>query len=238
MQSQESLNSRNVWCLGVGVVMGGMLFVGETQAQLISESFESTPSSLFGAFNSYAYSQNYTSPNIPPGAGLRYYTGDAAATTTHAATVDITDAGGGLATATIDGGLGTFSLSAYFTTYRSQNDWSSVTVQFLDGSSADLGAPVVIGGLDFVSTLPLGPGTNYPDEKDWGQDLETGAIPVGARSAEVTILTTRLAGSAGDGYMDLLQFNVAVVPEPEEYAAIFGLGALAGAHLWRRRNRR
>jgi len=238
-ESVETSNSSgNLWRLGMGVVAGGLMFVGETPAQaasIVSESFESSPSSLFGTFSSYAYSQNYTSPNIPPAAGLRYYTGDAAATTTKSATVGITDANGGIPVATIDGGLGVFSLSAYFTTYRAQNDWSSVTVQFLDGSAAALGSPVSIGGFDFVSTLPLGPGTNYPDEKDWGLDSAGGSVPAGARSATVTILTTRLGGTAGDGYTDKLQFDVSQVPEPSTYVlTLTGLAALAGL-AWRRR---
>jgi hypothetical protein len=233
----DQLDSRSLWRLGIGVVAGGLMFVGETPAHsaaVISESFESSPSSLFGTFNSYAYSQAYTSINVPPGAGLRYYTGDPGATTTHSATVDIT---GAAAPAAIDAGLGNYSLSAYFSTYLTQNDWSSVTVQFRDGANGAVGSPITVGGDAFVAALGTGPGP-LAGGRDWGQDLESGVIPTGARSAEVTLLTTRLGGTAGDGYTDLVELNISAVPEPSTAAyTLLGAGALGGL-LWLKRRSR
>lgn len=215
--------SRSVCQLGVGVLAGGMMFVGQAKATtVLSESFETSPSPFFGAFSSYAYSQNYTSAVIPPGAGDNYFTGTSGlAQNTVTANVALS---GGATDSQIDAGLGKFNLSAYFTTYYSQNDWSSVTVQFKDASSNPIGNPTTIGGLTFVSAL----GSNAAGARDWGQDLAAGDIPVGARSADVALLTQRLQGTAADGYVDLIQLDVsASVPEPSSLAAMAAAGLLA-----------
>src|SRR5689334_16013321 len=87
---------RNLGRMGVGVIAGGLMFVGQAEAgSLVNESFESSPSSLFGAFASYGYAENYTSVNIAPDAGLRYFTGTSGqATQTHQGSVSLTGANG------------------------------------------------------------------------------------------------------------------------------------------------
>lgn len=216
---------RSLFQLGAGILAGGLMFVGcgvANAATIVNESFESSPSSIFGTFNSYTYSQNYTSSNIPPSAGNQYYTGGIGATSTLSGSVSLL---GSLTTGAIDAGLGSFSLSAYFSTYYNQNDWSSVTLQFLNGVSANIGSAFTIGGSSFVSALPGGSGL-----RDWGKDSLNGAIPVGARSAEIILFSQRLVGSSADGYVDLVNLDVSAssvpIPEPGTLLLTFLGGAL------------
>ena len=221
----------NLCRMGLGVVAGGLMFVGQAAparaGTVLEESFESSPSPLFSAFNSYAYSQNYTSVNTPPLGGLRYYTGDlAAAQTTKVAVVDVTGASGAPA-AVIDAGLANFNLSAWFSTYLNQNDWSSVSVQFKDAGAGNVGSAVQIGGEAFIVGLGTAPnGDGLPDYRDFEQDSTSGTVPAGARSAEVTIFTQRFAGTAADGYLDLVRLDVTQVPEPGAALAAFAAVSL------------
>ena len=230
--------TKNVCRMGLGVVAGGMMFVGQADAAtIVNESFESSPSAQFGAFSSYAYSQNYTSTNTPPAAGLRYFTGDTGlAEQSKVAALDLTDAApGGLPAAVLDAGLGAFDLSAYFSGYLSQGDFSAVRLQFMDASGAPLGPIVEIGGGDFVAALPTGPnGDGVAGYKDFGLDRETGAVPAGARSADLTIFTQRAAGAAADGYLDLLRLDVSAVPEPSTGVLCLSAAALLGLRRRRR----
>lgn len=229
----------NVCRMGLGVVAGGMMFVGQADAAtIVNESFESSPSAQFGAFSSYAYAQNYTSTNTPPAAGLRYFTGDTGQPQqTRTATLNLTDAASGIPAAALDAGLGAFDLSAFFSTYMFQTDYSAVRLQFKDASGTLLGPVVEIGGADFVAALPMSFNeAGAPNYRDWAQDREAGAIPAGARSADLTIFTQRAAGDAADGYLDLLRLDVSAVPEPS--TGVVGLSAAALLALRRRRRAR
>ena len=218
--------------MGVGVIAGGLMFVGQAKAApIINESFESSPSSTFGGFSSYGYAENYTSANVPPDAGDRYFTGTTGqATQTHAGTVGL-----GIPGAAVDAGLANFNLSAYFSTYQDQGDFSEVRLQFKDASGTNVGNQVTIGGQDFVANLEFGPNAAGQDGyRDWGLDAASGLIPVGARSANVTIFTQRLQGNAADGYLDLLQLDVTQVPEPGAAALAVFAPALIGLRRRRR----
>jgi hypothetical protein len=226
---------KNLCRLGVGVLSGGLMFVGQAKAGTVaSESFESSPSALFGAFSSYAYSQNYTGA-APPGAGNIYYFPGAAATVTKVGTVAITGGNGASASA-IDAGLANFNLSAFFSSYaQDTRDWSQLSLQFKDGSSANVGNSSVIGGKAFIDALPANGPTqgNGLAGVDWGQDSLTGQVPASARFAELTLFSTREAGNALDGYVDVVRLDVGAVPEPGSFA--FGLGAVALLAIRRRR---
>jgi hypothetical protein len=224
------VQKKRICRMGSAVVAGGLMFVGQAAAgPVINENFESSPSGLFGTFGSYAYSQNYTSVNIPPDGLARYYTGNPEAATSRSATVPLTiDLNPeGLPAAVIDAGLAQYELSAWFSTYLDQNDWSSVRVQFFDGANGLL-EEVEIGGVDFVAALGLAPnGDDIPNYRDWGLDVEGGILSPGARSVDITLFTQRQAGTAGDGYLDVVQLNLTAVPEPTSLGLLGGAGLLA-----------
>lgn len=220
---------------GSAVVAGGLMFVGSASAGVVvNESFEGG-NSIFGTVSTYQYSQGYTSINIPPDAGSFYYTGNPGqAQVSRSASVSIVGSDG-VSAVDIDAGLAVFDFSAWFSTYRSQNDWSSLTLQFQDQNGVALGGSFVIGGFDFVSSLGSGSSVNNVEERDWGQDSINGAIPVSARQAALTLFTQRLAGGAADGYTDVVRLNVSVVPEPGSGLALLVAGTLVGRLRVRRR---
>jgi hypothetical protein len=108
----------------------------------------------------------------------------------------------------IDAGDGEFTMSAWFSSYRVDGDYSDLTLQFLNESGDVVGSPIALGGMEFVAGIPTGPNSKYPDAKQWSQDRESGAIPAGARAARVTIASTLLSGLGADGYVDLVSLDV------------------------------
>src|SRR5436190_20031415 len=157
--------------VGLSILAGGLSFVGSASAidLVIDGSYESSTNNLSGVigvggddnagldggwthFSTYTYSANYTQPG-PAGCGqvyLRPYNnggGSSVVMQTNSLTRAIT-------TAQIDGSQGQFNLSAWFSTYYGQNDYSDLTLQFLDATFAPTGSAVAIGGLAFVSALP------------------------------------------------------------------------------------
>ena len=232
---------RNVCRLGMGVVSGGVMFVGQAAhaGNLINESFESSPSALFGEFASYGYSEGYTGNMIPPGAGARYYTAGSVPTNSKGTTISLTGANG-VPFSAIDAGQGRYNLSTWFSSYAAgARDWSQLTVQFQDGGNNNLGSPIVLGGKAFVDALSSDPtavqGNGAPGV-NWGQSSSAGTIPVGSRNAVVTLFSMREDGNSLDGYVDLVQFDVSqvVVPEPAAGVTLLVLGS-AGAFAVRHR---
>jgi len=108
-----------------------------------------------------------------------------------------------ITTAQIDGSQGQYNLSAWFSTYYGQNDYSDMTLQFLDATFVPVGGAVAIGGQTFVTALPAD-GTGL---RAWGKDTRTGLVPPGARYASITTTAHALAGSP-DGYVDLVALDV------------------------------
>lgn len=206
--------------LGLSILAGGLSFVGSASAIdiVIDGSYESSTNSLSGVvgvggndtagidggwthFSSYAYSAGYTQAG-PAGSGqvyLRPYNSGGGSSTVMQ-TNSLTRA---ISTAQIDGSQGQYTLSAWFSTYHGQNDYSDLFLQFLDTSFAPIGSQVQIGGQAFVTALPGGSGN-----RAWGQDTKTGLVPPGARYASITTIAHALAGSP-DGYVDLVSLDVA-----------------------------
>lgn len=205
--------------LGLSIIAGSLSFVGGASAIdiVIDGSYESSTNSLSGViglggndaggidggwthFSSYAYSANYTQPG-PTGSGqvyLRPYDsagGSSVVSQTNSLTRAIT-------TAQIDSSQGLFTLSAWFSTYLGQNDYSDLFLQFWDTNFAPVGNQVAIGGQAFVTALPGGTG-----KRAWGKDTKTGLVPPGARYASITTHAHALSGSP-DGYVDLVALDV------------------------------
>jgi hypothetical protein len=206
--------------LGLSIIAGGLSFVGSASATdiVIDGSYESSTNNSITTkkftggndtagidggwthFSTYAYIAGYTQAG-PPGSGqvyLRPYN-DSIGSSVVGQTNSLTRA---ITTAQIDGSQGQFNLSAWFSTYHGQNDYSDLTLQFLDAAFAPTGPTVAIGGLAFVTALPGGGGN-----RAWGQDTKTGLVPPGARYASITTTAHALAGSP-DGYVDLVALDV------------------------------
>jgi hypothetical protein len=203
--------------LGLSILAGSLSFVGAANAVdiIIDGSYESSTNSISGvvgtggndaggidsgwtSFNTYTYSAGYTQPG-PTGSGqvyLRPYSPFQTVSQTDSLTRAIT-------TAQIDGSQGQYTLSAWFTTYKDQLDYSDLTLQFLDESQAAVGSPVSIGGAAFVAALP--PGTPF---RSWGKDTKTALVPPGARYATITTVSHLGQPGSPDGYIDLVSLDV------------------------------
>lgn len=202
--------------LGLAILAGGLSFVGSASAIdiVMDGSYESSTNNLNGvvgaggtpgagidggwtAFTTYTYSANYTQAG-PPGSGqvyLRPYSPNQTVSQVNSLTRAIT-------IAQIDGSQGQYAASAWFSTYHGNNDYSELTLQFLDASQAPIGSPVTLGGAAFVASLPGGSGN-----RAWGQDTKSALVPPGARYASITTVSTALSGQP-DGYVDLVSLDV------------------------------
>ena len=233
--------------LGLSILAGSLSFVGAANAIdiVIDGSYESSTNNLTGfvgqggnapggidggwtSFTTYTYSANYTQPG-PAGSGqvyLRPYSPNQTVSQVDSLTRAIT-------TAQIDGSQGQYTASAWFSTYLGQNDYSDLTLQFLDESQAPIGNPVALGGATFVASLAGGSGL-----RAWGQDTRSGLIPSGARYASITTASTALSGQP-DGYVDLVSLDITsgFVPvqvssaSPVNNAAGVNPGAVLGVTL-------
>jgi len=226
-------------CSGLAILAGSFTFMGSAQSlSLVSENFEGTVN-VFGA-GTYNYAQNYTLANmLTPGGGLKYMKGGAGVSgsiSTNLFSVgSLSLLGGGISAGLIDSGQITYNLYSQFSTYRTQGDYASLLVQFYDSGNSPIGGPLSLGGAAFTSALGSGNNGSYPDARDWGADLLSGIVPVGARSASVTIQAVKTAGgTAIDGYVDNVQVSISLVPEPG-LAGLFALGGVGLLAMARRR---
>jgi hypothetical protein len=226
-------------CSGLAILAGSLTFMGSAQAAtILSETFEGA-ANLFGA-STYNYAQNYTMPNLlSPGGGLKYMRGGAGITgqvsTNTFSAGSLSLLSGGILASQIDAGQISYNLYSQFSTYRLQNDYATLFVQFLNGSSNPIGSLLSLGGSAFTSALGSGNNGTYPDARNWGADSLLGIVPTGARSANVYIQDVKIAsGTAIDGYVDNVSFTLTVVPEP----GVASLLALGGGLLALKRRRR
>ena len=209
--------------LGLSILAGSLSFVGAASAVdiVIDGSYETSTNSLDGfigqggndaagidggwtSFSTYTYSANYTQAG-PPGSGqvyLRPYGPSGAVPNSRQTVSQVDSLTRAITTAQIDGSQGHYTVSAWFSTYKGQNDYSALTLQFLDGSQSPVGDPVALGGAAFVAALPGG-----SNLRAWGQDTKGGLVPPGARYASITTVSTALSGSP-DGYADLVSLDV------------------------------
>lgn len=121
----------------------------------------------------------------------------------------------------IDTGMVSFELHGDFGGFASQSDNAELAITFLDGLGQVLRPTQSIGG---VTPADRGNATGFLP-RGFGD-----VAPVGARTANLTLTLTRLAGSYNDGYADnlTLVFTAPPVPEPETWAMLLGgLGVMA-----------
>jgi len=200
------------------------MFVGQTRAgTVLSESFESSPSPLLERFRPTPTARTNTSAGHSAGGGrpILYRTSGLAQNAV-TANVSITGAGG-LTTGQIDGALGKFNLSAYFTTYYAQNDCrANRSIQECRRRS------------DWISQnrrrlcLCVGSGSKTPSALAIGDSIRRWEIfppapPVGGLRLRLNARTpaSRQPGERaglGNGSSSLIRFHVSI-----------GCGALAGA---------
>jgi hypothetical protein len=178
-----------------------------------------------GNVSTYAYALGYTGPQIP-GSGERYWFGGGG---TPSASQGFSVAA---AAPQIDAGQVSYSLQAFFSTYLNQTDYGTVQAIFLDAGNASLGSSGVIGSEALVLGLPAGAG----GVRDWASDTTSGMVPAGTRTIQVSLLGTKQpgVGAVCDGYIDLLDLQLQVVPEPAS-AAVVALGGLMFVLARRRR---
>jgi MYXO-CTERM domain-containing protein len=217
------------------ILAGGVLFTGPASGAVIfSEGFEGV--NAFG-MGTYAYASNYTQPN--PAGGLLYgkagagIPGQVSTNSFPLAPISLT-AGSGVSAAQIDSGSAAYDFRGQFSSYLSQGDWAEINITFKDGANAPIGSPVLLGGQAFTLALPTAPFGNYADARAWGESAFQGIIPAGARTIDVVLSGTKVAGgTAIDGYVDNVNLSVSPVPEP----ATCTLAGLAGLLFLRRRRR-
>jgi hypothetical protein len=221
------------------ILAGGVLFTGPASAAVVfTENFEGA-SNAFG-MGTYAYAQNYTIPNyLSPGGGLLYgkagpgINGQVSTNNFPLPLMSLTT-GTGVSAAQIDAGAAAYDFRGQFSTYRTQGDWAQVSITFRDAGNTAIGSPVVLGGDIFTAALLAAPFGNYGDARAWGESAFQGIVPAGARTIDVLLSATKVAGgTAIDGYVDNISLNVSPVPEPTS----FTLSGLAGLVLLRRRKR-
>ena len=209
---------------GLAILAGGLAFVGSAQAidVIIDGNLENTTGSGivrnggtanpgvgggWSTFSTYLYSTEYANPG-PANCGIQFLR-PYAPNQTVTQLVSLT-ALTGLTPTDIDGGQGRYTVSAWFSSYLTQGDYSVLTVDFLDASSGVVGSSVPLGGRDFVAAIPNEPSLTgkYANGKDWAKDSQNGTIPSGARTARVVITSTAVAGQP-DGYVDLISLDIA-----------------------------
>lgn len=210
---------------GLAILAGGLAFVGTAQAidVIIDGNFENTTGSGivrnggtpnpgvgggWSSFSTYLYSTEYANAG-PANCGIQFLR-PYAPNQTITQLVSLTNATG-LTTTDIDGGQGRFNVSAWFSSYLTQGDYSTLTVDFLDASSSVVETTIPLGGFDFIAAIPTGPSPTgkYPNGKEWARDSQSGTIPSGARMAQVVIVSTVVAGQP-DGYVDLVSLDLTV----------------------------
>ena len=126
----------------------------------------------------------------------------------------------------IDGGNVTFALSAFLGGFDGQGDNAVLSLSFLNAASMTLGSASV----GPVTEADRGGATGTLFRQ------ETGLIPIGTRTIDVTLTMTRLAGAYDDGYADNLSLVLSPVPEPSS-ALILLIGGGLVAWIYRVRRK-
>jgi hypothetical protein len=155
---------------------------------------------------SYPYDSNYSGTNPPDGAADYHYTGGFGTSPEEVQISQRIDVSTGPSAGLIAGGNAMYDLSAFFSTYRQQDDASLVRAVFLSSAAAELGSADV-GGYDFVGGLNEVLLDNGELQRDWELSDIRGRIPVGTAAVEIQIIAED-ADVNHDGYVDLVNFTI------------------------------
>jgi hypothetical protein len=222
----------------VGVLL---MSVGIGRADVVFfEDFESSSIQFTGATqsaNTHLYTSNYTGPK-PTGGGSRYFYGGTTSTGLSGSwsTTNFSIQTASLTASKIDAGLGQFNFSSWFSSFSTVNpatEYAYVELQFKNGSGTNVGSVFTIGGQSFTSGISVSSG-----KRNWGQDIEIGAIPTLARQAALTIYSVTNASGDRDGYADLVSLDVTAVPEPGTLLLGGIAAACGGGGVWWKRRKR
>jgi hypothetical protein len=133
------------------------------------------------------------------GGGTNFFAGGNVATSTGEQVVNVS-----VAQPEIDAGRVSAALSAYLGGFSSQDDNARISMIFLAGNGATLGAP------------EIGPVTaaDRGDQTTLLPRSTCGAVPAGTRSIKVVITGTRVSGSYNDGYADNVSLSLVASGTP------------------------
>ncbi len=132
----------------------------------------------------------------------------------------------------IDSGMLGFVLSGYLGGWASQADTIQVTANFLSGANTVL----------LSSTIgPVSSADRGGNSELLFRTTDITAVPIGARSLNILLTSTRLDGAYNDGYADNLSFQFrdvaapTAVPEPASLTLLsLGLAGVIRQHFKRR----
>jgi hypothetical protein len=145
---------------------------------------------------------NYANGAAPPNAGHWYFTPNASTPEVRnpGQFYQDIDVSTGATASTISSGFAGFNLNAYMSTYSTNLDFGNIQLDFRSGSGASLGTAL-------MSDSDVG------SNNVWSLNTKTGVIPIGTKTVRLSAYGTAVNGGP-DGYIDNVDFQVAVVPLP------------------------
>ncbi len=171
-----------------------------------------------GGCDVYSYATAYMNINgvaptdiVPRGAGNNYFAGGVPPAKC-AFTQSIALASG---SSTIDSGNATFAVSGYFGGFQADQDNATLTVAFLNSSGTSLSS-VTIGG--------IGPNDRANAQSGMYLNRQLGQVPVGARTANITLNMNWVDGDNNEAVADNL---VLILNAPAAAQSLLGVNLIA-----------
>jgi hypothetical protein len=182
-----------------------------------------TAFSGYPVFQSVAYGSNWVLPTQPGPVdrGSSLFVGGSGVA--YAAGYQVVDLSANAAQ--IDAGLVSYDMTGWLGGWTNQGDNAMLYVTFLDGVGNQVG------------DVALGPVTPADRGNQTGLFFreQTGFVPSGTTSMQLSLSMQRLVSGDNDGYADNLSFVLTAVPEPGSWAML-AVGLLAvGARIRRSR---